>query len=169
MCSIGIALGLSIHIIYSAFGLAAIIANSEMALWGIKLIGGGYLFYLGYKGLKARPSNLSEQCNTPKIIKYSDRKSIAVGFLCNALNPKAPIYFVSLFTIVLSPNMPLYQIAIYGLWMMFLQLFWFSLVVIFLSRPKINEKFTKMGHWVDRVFGGAMIVLGIKVISSKIN
>ena len=40
MCSVGIALGLSIHIIYSAFGLAAIIANSSSALWAIKLLGG---------------------------------------------------------------------------------------------------------------------------------
>ena len=168
MCSIGIALGLSIHITYSAFGLAAVIANSSSALWAIKVLGGGYLIYLGIKGLKAKPANITES-NVTTPTKYSAKKSIGVGFLCNALNPKAPIYFVSLFTVVLSPDMPLYQIAIYGVWIMVIQFAWFSLLVGILSRPSINIRFKKYSHWIDRVLGGAMIALGIKVIATRTN
>ena len=168
MCSIGISLGLSIHIIYSAFGLATVIANSSNMLWAIKILGGGYLFYLGTKGLRSRPSSHQDAVDE-KIVKYSAGKSIGVGFLCNALNPKAPIYFVSLFTVVLSPDMPLYQIAIYGAWMMVIQLAWFSTVVGLLSRPAIHSRFKKCGHWIDRVLGGAMIALGIKVIATRTN
>lgn len=91
-----------------------------------------------------------------------------MGFFCNALNPKAPIYFIALFTLVLSPDMPLYQIAIYGVWMMVIQLAWFSTVVGLLSRPAINQKFKAAGHWVDRVLGGAMIALAVKVLVSGI-
>ena len=145
MCSVGIALGLSIHIAYSAFGLAAVIANSSSALWAIKILGGGYLFYLGIKGLRSKPLGSTEVVET-QAVKYSAKKSIGVGFLCNALNPKAPIYFVSLFTVVISPDIPLYQIAIYGAWMMIIQLAWFSAVVGLLSRPAINNKFKKCGH-----------------------
>ncbi len=166
MCSIGIALGLSIHITYSAFGLATVIANSSNALWAIKILGGGYLIYLGIKGLKAKPTNANEASLTAPT-KYSAKKSIGVGFLCNALNPKAPIYFVSLFTVVLSPDMPTYQIAIYGAWIMMIQFAWFSLLVGILSRPSINLRFKQYGHWIDRVLGGAMIVLGIKVIATR--
>ncbi|MEL0659680.1 LysE family transporter [Psychromonas arctica] len=166
MCSIGIALGLSIHITYSAFGLATVIANSSNALWAIKILGGGYLIYLGIKGLKARPTNTNEASLTAPT-HYSAKKSIGVGFLCNALNPKAPIYFVSLFTVVLSPDMPTYQIAIYGAWIMMIQFAWFSLLVGILSRPSINLRFKQYGHWIDRVLGGAMVVLGIKVIATR--
>lgn len=166
LCSIGIALGLSIHIVYSAFGLATVISNSSSALWVIKILGGGYLLYLGIKGICAKPA-LNEKAANVVVGKYSAKKSIGVGFLCNALNPKAPIYFVSLFTVVLSPDMPLYQIAIYGVWMMMIQLAWFSAVVGLLSRPTINNKFKQCGHWVDRVLGGAMIALGIKVIATR--
>ena len=168
MCSVGIALGLSIHIAYSAFGLAAVIANSSSALWAIKILGGGYLFYLGIKGLRSKPLDSTEVVET-QAVKYSAKKSIGIGFLCNALNPKAPIYFVSLFTVVISPDIPLYQIAIYGAWMMIIQLAWFSAVVGLLSRPAINNKFKKCGHWIDRVLGGAMIALGIKVIATRTN
>lgn len=164
MCSIGIALGLAVHILYSTFGLAALIASSANVLWAIKILGGSYLCYLGFKGLQSKPT-LGEDTADVKVVKQqSARKSIGMGFLCNALNPKAPIYFVALFTVVLSPSMSLYQIAIYGVWMMVIQLVWFSTVVGLLSRPAINQTFKAAGHWVDRVLGGAMIALGIKVL-----
>jgi RhtB (resistance to homoserine/threonine) family protein len=166
MCSIGISLGLAVHIVYSAFGLAALIANSSSVFWAIKLLGGGYLCYLGLKGLLSKRS-LGNDTAELKVVKHSSRKSIGMGFLCNALNPKAPIYFVALFTLVLSPDMPLYQIAIYGVWMMIIQLAWFSTVVVLLSRPTISQRFKACGHWVDRVLGGAMIVLGIKVMATQ--
>lgn len=168
MCSIGIALRLSIHIIYSALGLATVIANSTTALWAIKILGGSYLIYLGVKGIRAKSSDSKESQNQ-KVTKYSSLKNIGIGFLCNALNPKAPIYFIALFTVVLSPNMPLYQIAIYGVWMMLIQLLWFSFVVSFLSVPVINKKFQNFGHWIDRILGGTMIALGVKVLVTKIN
>jgi len=167
MCSIGIALGLSIHIIYSAFGLAAIIANSADILWVIKLLGGGYLIYLGIKGLLSKVAVSQGEDAKQTVKKYSTKKSIGIGFLCNALNPKAPIYFVSLFTLVLSPTMPLHHIAFYGVWIMLIQFAWFSFVVTLLSHPKINKKFKAMGHKIDRLLGGAMVVLGLKLLLTR--
>ncbi|WP_089139358.1 LysE family translocator [Vibrio rumoiensis] len=166
LCSIGIALGLSIHILYSAFGLAALIASSASLLWMIKVLGGGYLIYLGWQGLKAKAATPQEM-TLPAGKAQSAKKMIGMGFLCNALNPKAPIYFVSLFTLVLSADMPLYQIAIYGAWIMTLQFGWFALIVTLLSRPTINTKFKQCGHWIDRVLGGAMVALGIKLMMTR--
>ncbi|GHE77172.1 LysE family translocator [Thalassotalea profundi] len=173
LCSIGIALGLSIHIIYSALGLAAVIASSETALWLIKSLGGCYLLYLGIKGIKAKATlsikTLTNDNNTVTAHQKSTIQIIGLGFLCNALNPKAPIYFVALFTIVLSPDMPIMHICIYGLWMMMIQLLWFSCVTLLFSRPRVNYAFQKLGHWLDRILGSAMIIMGIKVITTKIN
>ena len=82
LCSIGIALGLSIHILYSAFGLAAIIANSTTALWAIKLLGGSYLIFLGIKGLRAKPSaqpiTASQEICTPALGNQNHRTGISV-------------------------------------------------------------------------------------------
>jgi RhtB (resistance to homoserine/threonine) family protein len=168
LCSLGIALGLSIHILYSSLGLAAIIASSSSALWGIKILGGGYLIYLGISGLKAR-TRRAETGTIEVAVERSALKIIGLGFLCNALNPKAPIYFVSLFTIVLSQDTPAQHLLIYGLWMMVLQLAWFSLLSLLLSRPSVTQKFQRMGHWIDRIAGGAMLLLGIKVLVTRAN
>ena len=168
LCSLGIALGLSIHILYSSLGLSAIIASSSPALWGIKILGGGYLIYLGISSLKGRTRG-AEAVTIEVVPERSALKTIGLGFLCNALNPKAPIYFVSLFTIVLSQDTPAQHLLIYGLWMMALQLAWFSLLSLLLSRPSVTQKFQRMGHWIDRIAGGAMLLLGIKVLVTRAN
>ena len=166
LCSLGIALGLSVHILYSSFGLAAIIASSSSALWGIKILGGGYLITLGISGLKAKARSV-EPVAEEMVKALSAIKTIGLGFLCNALNPKAPIYFVSLFTIVLSQDTPPQHLLIYGLWMMALQLAWFSLLTVLLSRPAVTRTFQTMGHWIDRIAGSAMLLLGFKVLATR--
>lgn len=166
LCSLGIALGLCVHITYSALGLAAVIASSLTALWVIKLLGGSYLIYLGIRGLRAKPGPIDGQC-AGELRTTSAAKTIGTGFLCNALNPKAPIYFVALFTVVLSPSMPLRTLIAYGVWIMILQFAWFSLVATLLSSPPVSRRFRKFGHVIDRVFGGAMIALGVKVLASR--
>ena len=166
LCSLGISLGLSVHILYSAFGLAAVIANSASALWAIKLLGGSYLIYLGVSGLRARVRN-AEAITTDAAADQPGLKTIGLGFLCNALNPKAPIYFISLFTIVLSQSTLAQHLLVYGIWMMVLQFAWFSFLTLLLSRPMVTDRFQALGHWIDRVAGGAMLLLGIKVLVSR--
>lgn len=165
--SLGIALGLGIHIAYSAAGLATLIAHSTIWMSAIKLIGGSYLLYLGYQGIRAKAQS-GVITNEPAVIMdVAAHRLVGKGFLCNALNPKAPIYFLSLFTIVLSPNLPASTLVIYGVWIMLLQLFWFSLITLFFSQPTIRRRFLAISHWIDRVFGVAMVGLGLKVLLSK--
>lgn len=212
ICSLGITLGLAVHIIYSVLGLATVIAHSQPLLTAIKWLGGSYLIYLGWQGIQAKPkkpSDLAASTNSadsenvgtnvsqttpakPKQLlsnKNLSTKSLSTknlsenlskketstdtdstfailrrGFFCNVFNPKAPVYFVAIFTLVLSPNIPLWQLAIYGVWMMVLQMAWFSTVVMLLSIPAIHRRFQRFEHWIDRVLGTAMIVLGLNLI-----
>jgi len=190
ICSLGITLGLSIHIIYSVLGLATVIAHSQPLLTAIKWLGGGYLIYLGWQGIQAKPKkpaelatsvtqenaptdHLQAKHDAPTHIKSINTESLNAeptvatlrrGFFCNVFNPKAPVYFVAIFTLVLSPDIPLWQLAIYGVWMMILQMAWFSTVVMLLSIPAIHRRFQRFEHWIDRVLGSAMIVLGLNLI-----
>ena len=67
------------------------------------------------------------------------------------LNPKAPVYFVALFTMVLSPNMPLWQLAIYGRLDDDIAIsYGFPLWCCLLSQTcnKCNNRFQRLGHWI---------------------
>ncbi|AMN48487.1 LysE family transporter [Psychrobacter sp. P2G3] len=212
ICSLGITLGLAVHIIYSVLGLATVIAHSQPLLTAIKWLGGSYLIYLGWQGIQAKPKKPSDlaastnaansenagidvsrtasaeqeqphaneklltQSPTAKNLSKNLSKKepstntdstfaiLRRGFFCNVFNPKAPVYFVAIFTLVLSPDIPLWQLAIYGVWMMVLQMAWFSTVVMLLSIPAIHRRFQRFEHWIDRILGTAMIVLGLNLI-----
>ncbi len=170
-CSLGITLGLSVHILYSILGLATVIAHSAWLLTVIKIIGGSYLIYLGWQEIrsKAKPpiKNNQPTAKNPPLTKSVIKSSVKKGFFCNVFNPKAPIYFVSLFTLVLSVDMPIWQLTFYGVWIMLLQMAWFSTVVILLSVPTINRKFQSHAHWVDRVMGVAMASLGLNLLFKR--
>lgn len=126
-----------------------------------------HLLYLGYQGIRAKAQSGILTHEPAVITDIAAHRLVGKGFLCNALNPKAPIYFLSLFTIVLSPNLPASTLVIYGVWIMLLQLFWFSLITLFFSQPTIRRRFLAISHWIDRVFGVAMMGLGLKVLLSK--
>ena len=166
VCALGVALGLGIHIAYSVLGMAVLIAQAAWLLTAIKIIGGAYLVWLGIQGLRAKAKKETTEIRKTKAAPQSLPKTLWKGFLCNALNPKAPVYFVSVFTMVLSPEMPLWQLAAYGAWMMVLQFAWFAVMAFLLSIPAVNNRFQKAGHWIDRVLGSVMVGLGIKVVSS---
>ena len=131
----------------------------------IKLLGGCYLIFLGVRSLRSRPA-VEVPDQEVRTLTGSALAQIAGGFLCNAFNPKAPIYFLALFTVVLSPDLPAVTLAIYGLWLMVLQWLWFSLVATVFAHGAIRGRLMAASNWIDRVFGVAMVALGLRVLLS---
>ncbi len=168
LASFGIALGLAIHIAYSAAGLAAVVAHSAQWMTAIKLAGGAYLLWLGIGGLRAQRAGTPPAGGEPEAPRAatSALRQVAGGFLCNAFNPKAPIYFLALFTVVLSPDLPTPTLVAYGVWIMVLQWLWFSLVALLFTHRRVRERLLRLRHWIDRAFGVAMIALGTRVLAT---
>ncbi|USH05247.1 LysE family translocator [Grimontia kaedaensis] len=163
LVSLGIALGLAVHIIYSSIGLATVISESSMVLTVMKYLAAAYLIYLGWKGIRSKAA-VGDDDQSVNVKPRSASKLISMGFVCNALNPKAPLYFLSVFTLVLSPKMPVIELFLLGVWMMFIQLVWFGSVALVLSKPSVQAKFKRIGHWVDRVLGSVMLAFGLKLL-----
>jgi threonine/homoserine/homoserine lactone efflux protein len=130
----------------------------------IRIAGGAYLLFLGVQGLRSRAGSADDvpAGDAPA----SPLRQVAGGFLCNALNPKAPIYFLALFTVVLSPDLPWPVLAVYGAWIMLLQWLWFSLVAALFAHRLIRDRLIALRHWIDRAFGAAMIALGLRVLTT---
>lgn len=165
-CALGVGVGFGVHILYSVLGLAVVIASASWLLTAIKILGGAYLIWLGYQGLRAKAKNDVIEIQKQQVSSEHLLTTFWKGVLCNVFNPKAPVYLVSVFTVVLSPTMPTWQLGIYGVWMMFLLFAWFATVAFLLSMPSVNRQFQKMGHWIDRLLGAVMVGLGIKVMTN---
>jgi RhtB (resistance to homoserine/threonine) family protein len=164
--AIGFALGVSVHMTYTLLGLAVLISQSVILFNLIKYAGAAYLFYIGFHALKSHGfEETTSQRAQQKTI--NPLKALWNGFLTNALNPKATLFFMAVFSQFINPETPFSIQIIYALTCVVMTGIWFSLVAMVLTHPKIKAKFLQSTKWIDRVCGGLLIALGIKLALSK--
>ena len=141
LSAIGIGLGLSVHITYSLLGIGLIIAHSIVAFTVLKIIGALYLVFIGVGALRSKPR--SELDALPP--EHSQPKSVFAqlgkGFLTNGLNPKATLFFLALFSVVINPATPLTWKLSYGLWMIIATIGWFTVVATCFSTTRVRTLF----------------------------
>lgn len=164
--ALGIALGILVHVAYTLFGAGILIAETPWIFSVFKYLGAGYLLYIGYKGVRAKKQTIDfGTLNIKKDI--SAFAAIRSGFLTNALNPKAMLFFISLFSVVISPGTPLIIMLLYAVIIFTSTLIWFSCVAFFLSGKRTREYFSSIGYIVERITGGLLLLLGIKLLFHK--
>jgi RhtB (resistance to homoserine/threonine) family protein len=170
LTALGIALGIMVHVGYSLLGIGFLIARSIVLFNIIKYIGAAYLIYIGWKSLRAKPQVISaDQVDTniqASEKSISTRSALWTGFLTNVLNPKATLFFLALFTQIINPVTPKFVQFLFGIEMMVLTFFWFTVVTIFFSNKYLKVKITRVQHHIERVTGAVLIALGIKVALS---
>lgn len=164
--SVGLALGIGVHVSYCLLGIGLVISRSIVLFSTIKWIGAAYLIYIGYKSLRAKPQQVEEAAIAATTETISDSKAIRIGFLTNVLNPKATLFFLALFTQVIDPATPSWVQLVYGLEMIAMTFVWFSFVSLVFSNPLLKRKIQGMQHYIERVTGAVLIALGIKVALS---
>jgi len=169
---VGTALGISIanmvHIGYVQIGLGALIAHSIVAFNVLKLFAAAYLIYLGCKAIRSRPHTVTADEPVATQQQLTTRAAFMQGFITNALNPKAALFWLSFLSIVISPDMPQGLLFGFVVLMLVTAFGWFSAVAYFMSRSKIRAGFIRCGHWFDRVMGAVLVALGIKIaLASK--
>lgn len=160
--AVGFGLGISVHILYCLAGLALIISKSILLFNFIKIAGAGYLIFIGMKSLLAKKEENKLELET-KLEDISKLKAIKMGFLTNVLNPKATIFFLSLFTLIISPETPKSVLGIAGVIMVIDTVIWFSLVSIFLTQKHIRKVFEHYQTAFSKTFGAILVAFGIKV------
>jgi len=161
--AIGFGIGIGVHIIYCSVGLALIISKSILAFNIIKFLGAGYLIFIGIQSILSKNS-YDEIKNTIHKKDISPLKAIRMGFLTNVLNPKATLFFLSLFTFVIEPSTPKSILALLGMLMMINTTLWFGLVAVFFTQQRIQKIFYKSQKVFNRIFGGVLILIGLKLL-----
>ena len=159
--SLGMCLSVCIHASYSIAGLAVVIANSPWLFSGIKYLGAAYLIYIAWQLLTTRES-LNKDKGNPTT-QMSPFMALRLGFACNILNPKTSIFFLSIFTQVVSIDTPLIMQVSYGLIIMLAHFVWYSSVVLLLSHPSILPRFNRQKQKIDKVAGFVLMLIAIKL------
>jgi len=92
--ALGLATGIIIHTSLVAFGVSAVIKNSETLFFVIKLFGAVYLLYLAWQVFKSNPEIAYSEEGIKEKSLFSLFKQ---GFIMNVLNPKVTIFFLAFF------------------------------------------------------------------------
>ncbi|MCS4285903.1 RhtB (resistance to homoserine/threonine) family protein [Pseudomonas sp. BIGb0278] len=160
--AVGIALGVQVHVLYTVLGIAVIISQSPALFMAMKVLGAGYLIYLGYQSLTN-----TKRIHLDDVGQGQGRgslRALRTGFFTNALNPKTMLFVISAYTQVVQPGSSLAQDFAYGAFMSFAHWLWFSLVAVFFSSAALRLAMIERQRVVDRLIGVALISLGVTVL-----
>jgi threonine/homoserine/homoserine lactone efflux protein len=163
---IGICCGLLIWAVIAGLGLGALLAVSEMAYGALRIIGAGYLLYLGARmiaraGTSARTSE-AEGSHPPG--SASGGGWFVRGMLTNLLNPKVGVFYVTFL-----PQFIPAGVSVLGMSVLLASIHamegvaWFVVLVtatqplgFWLRQPRVQAG-------LDRVTGGVLILFGAKL------
>jgi RhtB (resistance to homoserine/threonine) family protein len=151
--SVGIGCGLSVHVTYCLLGLGLFLKNSATALLAVKWLGAAYLAWVGWQAVRAKPRAGDVELNGQETSGQTAGTAWLTGFLVNVTNPKAALFFISLFPLAVSVHTPRLVQAGYGLWMTLSTAAWFSFVALVFTREEVRRAFLRHGHWIDRALG----------------
>lgn len=163
--AVGLGFGILVHVTYSLVGIGLLIAKSILLFNVIKFLGAAYLIYIGYKSLTSKSSHLNLKKQEHRV-DISTMTAVKIGFLTNVTNPKATLFFLSLFTLVINPNTPLPVKLFMGAEMSIVTALWFILVAYLISLHLVRNKLEKVQRSAEKFIGVVLIVLGIKVALS---
>lgn len=163
MTSLGIGTAILLHVTYSLIGIGLVIRNNPDIFTGLTWLAAAYLFYIGIQGLRAKPVTAKQQ----ELAQQGEQtrfKSFATGFLVNGLNVKATLFFLSLFSVVISTTTPTYFQIIYGVYMALATAAWFSFLSYVLTIESFRQRLLQKGYLIDRTMGVILILLAVNIV-----
>ena len=153
----GIAAANAFYLLLAVLGLETV-RQWEPLMLVLRYLGAAYLVYIGILLLRApmRPQDDGGQASFLHV--HSLRRQFTLGLMSGLLNPKNAIFYLSLFTTMVSPHTSLELRSLYGLWMASLVLFWDMGVAVALGNAQIKNR---LGRWFFKIekFSGVVLAL----------
>ncbi|MBV8045396.1 threonine export protein RhtC [Pluralibacter sp.] len=164
---LGITAGVMVWAGVALLGLHLIIEKMAW-LHNIIMLGGGlYLCWMGYQMLRGALKKNEAPGDAPKVELAKSGKSFLKGLLTNLANPKAIIYFGSVFSLFVGDDVGTAQ-----RWGIFLLIIvetfaWFTIVASLFALPTMRRGYQRMAKWIDGVAGTLFAGFGIHLIISR--
>jgi len=157
--SLGIGIGILIHSLAAITGLTLLISSNPYLFLCMKLAASLYLFYLGLMSI----IQTSETGNNIATRDSSELNSFLIGFITNVLNPKAIIFFVTLFSIVLNNSTSAALLTFYGLYMSAATFLWFLLISYVFTNKNLIEKYFYVLPAFEKIIGILLIIIASQI------
>ncbi len=104
LSTIGNILGLLLLSSVAMFGVGVILKTSQIFFMSLKIIGAGYLIYLGIMQILNKHTKITLENKNSHILKYNSWKVFQKGFLVAATNPKPILFFTAIFPLFINQD-----------------------------------------------------------------
>ncbi|WP_406448064.1 LysE family translocator [Streptomyces sp. NBC_00876] len=172
--ALGVAGGLLVHTALAVAGLAAVLVAVPVLFRTVQLLGGAYVLYLGISALYAarhrtgRAPGPGDGADGGRAVDGTGR-ALRQGFLTNALNPKAPVLFLSLLPqFVPAGAAPLPRTLLLAAIVVLLALIWFPAVVLLVDRLGRWLRRPRTARAIEGGSGAALTVLGLVLVTGPL-
>jgi threonine/homoserine/homoserine lactone efflux protein len=157
----GIACGDLVHVLVNLLGIAALLICYPKIAFMLHVCGGLYLLYLGAKRLFSKGFDVSaEKAQTVR----SGISGFVEGLLITILNPKALLFWLGLFSVIIPPTMSMLMRLALGGWIFVLSSSWFVLVALCVTQKAFNQFFITHMQRIERVISVVLIAIALKVL-----
>jgi len=161
----GMATGALIWAIATLFGLHILFAKAPWLYDAMRLGGAAYLIYLGVGML--RSAWRGERMASDGAVATTGRRTFLRSLGVQLSNPKAAVFFGSIFVTLLPAAAPLWvkggALAILGI----NEFGFYGLVAVVLSAPRAQRIYSNAKRGLDALFGGFLTALGVKLALSR--
>lgn len=174
--AMGVALGITmanaVYISLCLIGIGSILAASALLMVILKIIGGLFLIYLAVQALQARKDSYSQlDINEPistNVTNTTFVKEFVAGFISGIFNPKNLLFYLSLFTVVLTPEVSFAFKLSLGVWMTIVVFLWDTSIIFLLSTRKVRQKFTQAAYYLDKITGALLGIIGVTIVKTAV-
>ncbi|WP_411750822.1 threonine export protein RhtC [Serratia marcescens] len=164
---VGISLGIVVWAGVALMGLHLILQKMAW-LHQIIMVGGGiYLCWMGWQLLRSARAQQAQPAAEAQVALPKAGRSFIRGFLTNLSNPKAVIYFGSVFSLFVGDSVG--AGARWGLFLLIVAetFVWFSQVAVVFALPAMRRGYQRLAKWIDGVAGVLFTGFGLHLIFTR--
>jgi threonine efflux protein len=148
----------------AAFGVQAVLVKAAGVYRVLQLAGGLYLAWIGVQSWRhaREPMLPAEGAGVPAHLR--PMQALRRGFGTNIANPKVMVFYVSIFTAILRPDVPVWvRFVAIGI-MLVDNMLWYGGVGYLLSTSKAQAGYGRAKAAIDRTAGTVMFLFGLKLM-----
>lgn len=160
--ALGTGTGAALFGLLAVLGLQAVLLAVPSAYLMLKICGGIYLLWLAFKIIKHAKAPMDSMDDGVQPMSY--KQAYRLGLITQMSNPKIAIILASIFTALLPKEIPTYFYVVLPILCFFIDVGWYSLVAVALSAEGPRKVYLKFKAIFDRIAGGVMTLLGLKLI-----
>ncbi|MGB0865825.1 MAG: LysE family translocator [Granulosicoccaceae bacterium] len=164
--AVGVASGTFCWVLLTVLGFVSVITRYAELMLVLKVLGGCYLFWLGYKSLRsaasAKASDTTELHLCGGVLAYFRR-----GFVVQMSNPKAAFANLAIVSLAMQSQAPWWVGAVIVFGASSLSLIGHCLYALAFSTQTMVRAYTRCRRSIEALLGAFFVAMGFRLLSDR--